>query len=199
MQAATIRKHHTYYRCHARTLAPRSQVLAEHPRTVNLAEDVILEPLNKWLCQIFDRTSLDRTIAAMVASQDDPSARSSRGIVKKRLADAEAKLRRFQAAIAAGVDPVALVDAINETEEQRAAAKAELDGLPAPHLASAAELQAAVDSLADVTVIIKEGKPEKLAKLYGELGIQVKYDKAKEAVYATTSPRVLSDCVRGGT
>ncbi|WP_245822685.1 hypothetical protein [Lentzea waywayandensis] len=118
--------------------------------------------------------------------------------MKKRLVDAEAKLRRFQAAIAAGVDPVALVDAINETEEQRAAASAELNGLPAPNLASAAELQAAVDSLADVTAIIKEGEPEKLARLYGELGIELKYDKAKEAVYATTSPRVLSDCVRGG-
>ncbi|MDX8030288.1 recombinase family protein [Lentzea sp. BCCO 10_0856] len=199
MQAATIRKSHTYYRCHARTLAPGSHALSEHPPTVNLAEEVVLEPLNKWLCQIFNRQSIDRTVAGMVASQDDPSGRSSREVVKKRLADAEAKLRRFQAAIAAGVDPVALVDAINETEEQRAAASAELNGLPAPNLASAAELQAAVDSLADVTAVIKEGEPEKLARLYGELGIELKYDKAKEAVYATTSPRVLSGCVRGGT
>ena len=70
MQAATIRKTHTYYRCHARTLAPGSQALSQHPRTVNLAEDVLLEPLNKWLSQIFDRKSIDRTVAAMVASQE---------------------------------------------------------------------------------------------------------------------------------
>ncbi|GAA3684522.1 hypothetical protein GCM10022267_84140 [Lentzea roselyniae] len=72
-----------------------------------------------------------------------------------------------------------------------------LKGLPAPNLTSEAEVQAAVDSLPDVTAVIKEGDPEKLSRLYGELGIELKYDKAKEAVYATTSPRVLSDCVRG--
>ncbi|SES43445.1 hypothetical protein [Lentzea albida] len=199
MQAATIRKTHTYYRCHARTLAPGSQALSQHPRTVNLAEDVLLEPLNKWLSQIFDRKSIDRTVAAMVASQDDSSGKSSREVAKKRLTDAETKLRRFQAAIAAGVDPVALVDAINEAEEQRAAASAELNGLPAPNLTSEAEVQAAVDSLSDVTVVIKEGDPEKLSRLYGELGIELKYDKAKEAVYATTSPRVFNVRVRGGT
>jgi hypothetical protein len=43
----------------------------------------------------------------------------------KRLADAEARPRRFQAAIASGVDPAALVDAINEAQAQRAAARAE--------------------------------------------------------------------------
>ncbi|MEU7475818.1 hypothetical protein AB0A63_07520 [Lentzea sp. NPDC042327] len=55
--------------------------------------------------------------------------------MKERLTDAKAKLRRFQAAIVAGVDPAALVDASNATEEQRAAARAELNGLPAPNLA----------------------------------------------------------------
>ncbi|RAS67466.1 hypothetical protein C8D87_103805 [Lentzea atacamensis] len=72
-----------------------------------------------------------------------------------------------------------------------------LKGLPAPNLTSEAEVQAAADSLPDVTAVIKEGDPEKLSGLYGELGIELKYDKAKEVVYATTSPPVLSDCVRG--
>jgi hypothetical protein len=36
--AATVRKS-TYYRCLARTIAPGSPVLADHPRTVNLRED----------------------------------------------------------------------------------------------------------------------------------------------------------------
>jgi hypothetical protein len=38
------------------------------------------------------------------------------------------RLRRFQDAIGAGIDPDALVDAINEAQAQRAAAQAELDG-----------------------------------------------------------------------
>jgi hypothetical protein len=41
---------------------------------------------------------------------------------KKRLADAETRLRRFQAAVGSGVDPAALVDVINEAQAQQAAA-----------------------------------------------------------------------------
>ncbi|HEX3782775.1 MAG TPA: hypothetical protein VHX38_24175 [Pseudonocardiaceae bacterium] len=36
------------------------------------------------------------------------------------MADAEAKLRRFSAAIEAGIDPVALVEAVNATQAERA-------------------------------------------------------------------------------
>ncbi|MFD5823885.1 recombinase family protein [Lentzea sp. NPDC060358] len=200
MQGAIIRKEHTYYRCLARSLAPGSAALNSHPRTVNLAEDLVLEPLNKWLCQIFDRKSIDRTVSHLVESQGGSVEKSTtRDAAKKRLEVAEAKLRRFQAAIAAGVDPVALVDAINEAEEQRAAVSAELKGLPAPTALTAAEVQARLDGLDDVTTIITEGKPERLAKLYEDLGIELKYDIAEEAVYATTSPRVFNVRVRGGT
>lgn len=38
MQGAMIRKDHVYYRCLARTLAPGSTALADHPKTVNLRE-----------------------------------------------------------------------------------------------------------------------------------------------------------------
>jgi hypothetical protein len=41
------------------------------------------------------------------------------------MADAEARLRRFQAAIAAGIDPAALVEVINTAQGERAAAPAE--------------------------------------------------------------------------
>jgi hypothetical protein len=38
MQRAVIRKQEVYYRCMARSLAPGSAELADHPRTVNLRE-----------------------------------------------------------------------------------------------------------------------------------------------------------------
>jgi hypothetical protein len=91
------------------------------------------------------------------------------------------------------------VTAINEAEEQRAAASAELKGLPAPTALTEAEVQARLDGLDDVTTIITEGKPERLAKLYEDLGVELRYEIQEEAVYATTSPRVLSERVRGGT
>jgi uncharacterized protein YPO0396 len=75
---------------------------------------------------------VDQTVATLVASQGTSPHAGTREATKKRLADAEARLRRFQDAIAAGIDPAALVDVINEAQAQRAAARAELDGAPAP-------------------------------------------------------------------
>ena len=46
MQGTTVRQHDTYYRCLARTLAPGSAALADHPKTVNVRQDQLLEPLN---------------------------------------------------------------------------------------------------------------------------------------------------------
>ncbi|MDQ2706572.1 MAG: hypothetical protein M3Z25_02570 [Actinomycetota bacterium] len=50
-----------------------------------------------------------------------------REAMKARLTKAEARLRRLQAAIEAGVDPAALVEGINEAQAERAAARAELE------------------------------------------------------------------------
>src|SRR4029453_2317313 len=59
----------TYYRCVARTLIPGSPAPPGHPPTVYLPEMAILGPVNRWLGKLFDPESLDRTVAALVASQ----------------------------------------------------------------------------------------------------------------------------------
>ena len=46
---------------------------------------------------------------------------------------------------------------------------------------------------------MKDAKPERLARLYADLRLDLRYEPAEKAVYATASPRVVSECVRGGT
>jgi hypothetical protein len=93
----------------------------------------------------------------------------------KRLVDAEARLGRFQAAIASGVDPAALVDVINEAQAQGAAAQAELDGTPVPTSLAAAEVYAMVDLLGAVGMALADVAEERLANLYSALDLQVRY------------------------
>jgi recombinase/recombinase-like zinc beta ribbon protein len=52
------RKHAMYYRCPARTLAPESPVLAEHPRAVHLRESTIQNAANTWLAGLFHPDSV---------------------------------------------------------------------------------------------------------------------------------------------
>lgn len=130
MQGGLIRKH-TFYRCIARTLAPGSPALADHPKTINLREDHLIGPLNDWIGSLFTARNLARTVAELAASQGGASLEDRRRReVERRLAGAEAKLRRHQAAIEAGVDPTALVDVINAANAERSAARAELSSLP---------------------------------------------------------------------
>ncbi|WP_235022926.1 recombinase family protein [Amycolatopsis alkalitolerans] len=199
MQAAVIRKQEVYYRCMARTLAPGSAALADHPRTVNLREFDVLESLNGWIGQLFNQDNVDRTVTALVGSQRDSLTSAPRETAQKRLADAEAKMRRFQAAIEAGVDPVALVDAINEAQAKRAAAQAEVEGAPPPPSAvSEAEVYAMIDSLGDVGAALKYADPDHLGGLYEKLNVELMYEPTGRTVIASVSPRVVSACVRGG-
>ena len=199
MQAAVIRKQEVYYRCMARTLAPGSATLADHPRTVNLREFDVLESLNGWIGQLFSPDNVDRTVTALVGSQAEARTAATSEATKKRLTDAEAKLRRFQAAIEAGVDPVALVEAINEAQAKRAAAQAELQGAPPPSAVSEAEVYAMIDSLGAVGAALKYADPEHLGGLYEKLNVELVYEPTGRTVVASVSPRVVSTGVRGGT
>jgi hypothetical protein len=96
------RKHAMYYRCPARTLAPESPVLADHPPAVYLRESTLQTAVNTWLSRLFHPDNVDHTVAALLASQDGVLGEWDGGAAaRKRLADAEARLRKFQAAIAA--------------------------------------------------------------------------------------------------
>ncbi len=189
------RAHGMYYRCPARTLAPGSPVLATHPPAVYLREDPIRDAVNGWLGELFSPDHVDQTVAALVGSQDRPRVEPS--TAGKRLADAEAKLRRYQDAIGAGIDPAALVEAINTVQAERAAARAELDNTPAPSAITEADVYAMIDSLGDVGAAFNEGKRESLADLYAGTGLQICYEP--ETSTAEVSIRVNSACVRGGT
>ncbi len=66
------------------------------------------------------------------------------------LSNAEARLRRHQAAIEAGIDPAAIVDAINQAQAERAAARTKLDGRPAVQELTRQDVEAAIDSIGDI-------------------------------------------------
>jgi hypothetical protein len=165
----------------------------------DLKEAAVLQPLNGWLGHLFDRDNVDRTMAALLASQKRDGDAGTHEVARKRLADAEARLRRHQAAIEAGVHPAALVDAINTAQEERIAARAELDHAPEARLITDAEIHAMIDSLGDVGAALDSGKPESMEQLYHDLGVELRYEPAEQAIHVAASPRVVSECVRGGT
>jgi hypothetical protein len=165
------------------------------PRT----ETAVIKALNAWIGDLFHARHVDRTVAALVASQDGArGVPSTREAASKRLADAEARLRRFQTAIAAGVDPAALVESINQAQAQRAAAQAELDGAPAPTTLTEADVYAMIDYLGDLGHALNQADPARLEELYTALRLDMTYDAEARAVDVTIRPgRRGSERVRG--
>lgn len=198
MQGATIRAG-AYYRCTARTMAPGAAALADHPVTVNLREDVLVRSINGWVGQLFDREHIDETIAALVDSQGAGAGIAARDEAKRQLSDAEARLRRFQDAIGAGVDPSAVVEAMNQAHAERSVAKAMLDNMPARVRLVDAEVHAMIDSLGDIGNVLVNASADRLGELYRQLDLAVRYEPAEQAAYFTASPRVDSECVRGAS
>jgi DNA invertase Pin-like site-specific DNA recombinase len=203
---ASPRAHAMYYRCQTRTMVPGAPALASHPAAVYLREDQLREEVNAWLGGLFAPENVDATVAALLASQAEPTRPGARvETMKKRLAGAEARLRKFQDAIAAGVDPAAVVDAINEAQAERATARAELDNAPAPRQLPDGDIYARIDSLGDVGAALSRGKPEKLASLYKALDLQVRYVQPEHVaeislrLQSTDEAQVNNACVGGGT
>jgi hypothetical protein len=180
-------------------MAPGSAMLADHPKTVNLREDLVVESINGWIGRLFAAENVDQTVAELVGSQGSGTDSGVRDAAKLRLSDAEARLKRFQAAIAAGVDPSALVDAVNRARAERAAARAEVDSAPAGATVTDADVYAMIDSLGDVGGVLADAKPAGLSRLYRRLNLELRYEPERQAVYVTACPGVDSACVRGGS
>jgi hypothetical protein len=148
---------------------------------------------------LFDREHLDETVRALVDSQTSARSTSDHEASKRRLAEAEQALTRFQDAIAAGVDPSTLVEAINRAKAQRDTVRADLAHQPKATAMDAAEVYAMIDSFGDVGAVIEQARPDSLARLYRDLRLEVRYRHAIDGGEAIATIGVANECVRGGT
>ena len=106
-------------------------------------------------------------------------------------------MRRFQDSIAAGVDPVAMVEAINQAQAERSAVQSGLANTPRRTGLDRADVFAMIDALGDIGTVIKDARSASLTRLYAELRIKLQFDPVERVVGATAKPRVVSAGVRG--
>jgi site-specific DNA recombinase len=105
--------HAPYYRCRY----PREYALASHvrhPGNIYLREADLLPAIDAWLVVIFAPHRLEQTIREMQEAQDPgphttPPARPGED-TQALIADCDARLARYQAALDAGADPQAVAE-----------------------------------------------------------------------------------------
>ena len=150
---------------------------------------------------MFDARNRAQTVQALLDSQGGSLADAQLEHTRRRLATAEAKLRRHQAAIEAGIDPAALVDAINQAHAEHVAAQAELNERPATQELTRQDIETMIDSIGDIGAALTEAEPQNLTALYDTLRLQMVYDPSSQVVDVTVQPdgRVNNARVRGST
>jgi hypothetical protein len=88
----------------------------------------------------------------------------------------------------------------NRARAERDAARAQLRQGPARcDVYDLAEVFAMVDALGDVGAALDTAKPQRLARLYEELDVTVRFRPTDDGGEATLRMSVANDCVRGGT
>lgn len=196
----TPRKERIYYRCAARTIAPGSPALAEHPPNVYLPEHGVTPVLNEWLEGLFDAEHRAETVERLLEAEHESGEAKQVQQARDRVSEAQTRLRRLQSAIEAGADPVALVDPLNRAQRETEAATAVLDSLPVVHSVTRSDVERLVERIGTMGQNLDRAAPERVAKLYDALGLEMTYDPITDRVDVTADPVGRDSAgVRGGT
>ncbi|WP_280414991.1 hypothetical protein [Nocardia carnea] len=155
---------------------------------MNLREDLVTDRIDAWLAGLFDRERRASTSAVLLAAHNDDTTDIQRQSLRQRVLDAESRLARHLAAIEAGVDPQALVVAMNTAQADKAAAEAELNGLPKVRRFTETEIRKLVDALGDIRAVLTAGHPTDKAQLYQSLGLQARYQHLRNRVIVGATP-----------
>ena len=188
--------HAPYYRCRY----PREYALASHvrhPGNIYLREADLLPAIDAWLVVIFAPHRLEQTIREMQEAQDPgphttPPARPGED-TQALIADCDARLARYQAALDAGADPQAVAEWTRQVKAERGAAlarDASKNRHPAVRQLTEDDIRALITGLGDLRDIIGDAEAPVKAAIYDQLGLQVTYLPEQDKIRAdvTISP-----------
>ncbi|MGH3570600.1 MAG: zinc ribbon domain-containing protein [Pseudonocardiaceae bacterium] len=186
-------------RAHYRCRFPNEYAVGnkiDHPLTVYVRENAVLDPLDTWLAQAFAPHRIEQSLAALEHAQPDdaPAVEAAR----RTIAECERKLARHRAALEAGADPALVVAWIHQVQQQRTVAEARLATLTSHHgtnrRISRDDIHAMVNTLGGLLNALRHADPADKAEVYRELGVRLTYDHAERTVLAETRP-TSSVCV----
>ncbi|MEW2219535.1 recombinase family protein [Streptomyces sp. NPDC006990] len=199
---------HAYYRCRYPSeygLANRVQ----HPRNVYVREAWIVRPLDNWLGKMFLPHRIDNTIDLMTAAAETGHPHSAATTqARAEIADCDAKLTQYRAALEAGADPELVTQWISEIQARRAQAQARLrtPGAGGSVKTSRDSIADLLRTAGDLTRLIHQAAPEDKTEIYRKLGLRLRYHPGQEKVLVEAhldqhipDTRGASVCVRGGT
>ncbi|PZS15405.1 MAG: recombinase family protein [Pseudonocardiales bacterium] len=186
-------------RAHYRCRFPNEYAVGnniDHPLTVYVRENAVLDPLDTWLAEAFTPHRIEQSLTALQDAQPDhtPALEATR----RTITECECKLARHRAALEAGADPALVVTWSREVQQQRTVAEARLATLTSRHgenrQMSRDDIHAMVNTLGGLLDVLHHADPADKAEVYRELGVRLTYNHTEHTVLAETRP-TSSVCV----
>ena len=178
-----------YYRCRY----PKEYALASHvrhPGNVYLREADVLPAIDRWLAVIFAPHRLTQTVREMQAAQAPPATPEPAAPVQgtqTTLADCDARLARYQAALDAGADPQTIAEWTRQVKAERAAALARdvNQGRHQPgRRLTEDDIRALITALGSLLDVIRDAGPAEKAAIYDQLGLKVTFKPGEAKIRA---------------
>jgi site-specific DNA recombinase len=164
----------------------------------------VLPRLDDWLAREFRPHRIEATILAMADAHCDPDAERAVAAAHQMIAESDARMGRYRAAIDAGGDLQEITQWINSAKSERLQAEAALRATKAaPRRMTAAEIEIIVEQLAGLAALIRDADPVDKAAIYKGLNLTLTYRptsgtiRAKAQVSAENHGVMVG--VRGGT
>lgn len=179
------------YRCALRHNRALTQDFPDHPNTLYLSEDAILEPLDQWIASI--------TTSEALAEHQGPSAQTTSTQLRAKLAEVDRKIASLIAAIEAGVDLPLVSEQLNRRARERDGLEAEIRSLPRERVLSPTEMRQALDQLGGIANILAGADSSTREKIYNSLGVQMVYDHVARRVTVNATDACVHNRVRRGT
>ncbi|MDI5969923.1 hypothetical protein POF50_011340 [Streptomyces sp. SL13] len=186
-------------RAHYRCRFPNEYAVAnklDHPLTVYIREDAILDPLDTWLAESLSASSVEQSLMELDASRpvNDLQIETAR----RSLEECDRKLSRHRAALEAGADPALVAQWSREVQAERAVAEAHLAMIGSQQTAGGRmgreQIRDVVAALGGLLNVLRKAAPEDKAEVYRELGLTLTYDHETQKVLAEvqTAPTVCA-------
>lgn len=188
---------HRYLRCRLQTTqyAHNAELERTHPRSAYLREDKVVDAISRWVSEEFSPERVDEAAASLAAAaaEGQPERDAQADMWHRRMVDAEERRDNLVRVAEAGGVAAVLADKINEAEEDRAHAEAQLARLEPAVPTTAEEVRALLLRLGHVVRKLQRADPKLLNEVYATWGLRAGWVPGQNEVRVELAPPLACD------
>jgi site-specific DNA recombinase len=169
------------YRCEIRRSRALPPELIEHPSTVYVRQDAIVDKIDQWI------SSLASAEVLAAGQLPDPSTDQQRAALGRRLSDTQHKISSLIAAIESGVEPTLLGRQLATRAVEKERILHEIGRLEPTGARSAREIQSLIDLFGSVADALKSATHDEHHRIYTACRLTCEYDPDHRTVRASIS------------